>query len=94
MSELVVLHSAAQFLKKLDRPLRMKVFQVLEKIAQNPLLGKKMTADLKSVYSCHFRNNGVEYRIAYLFRETEGKIIVVLIGTRENFYTELRKQMR
>jgi len=90
MNELVVRHTAANLLKKLDRPIRVKVLQVLEEIAQNPLLGQKLTADLKPVYTCHFRDNGVEYRIAYLFQETEGRIIILLIGTRENFYTELQ----
>ena len=93
MNELVVRHTAANLLKKLDRPIRLKVFQVLEEIARNPLLGQKLTADMKPVYSCHFRDNGVEYRIAYLFQESQSRIIVLLIGTRENFYSELRKQM-
>ena len=93
MNELRVLHSATQFLKKLDRPLKLKVLQVLEEISQNPLLGQKLTGDLKAVYSYHFRDNGVEYRFAYLFHEAEERIVVILVGTRENFNAELRKQM-
>ena len=93
MNELLILRSAAQFLKKLDRLLKMKVLQVLEEIAQNPLLGQKLTGDLKTVYSYHFRDNGVEYRLAYLFHEEDERIIVIFVGTRENFYAELRKRM-
>lgn len=93
MNELIILHSAAQYLKKLDRPLKLKVIQLLEEIARNPLQGQKLTGDLKAVFSQHFRDNGVEYRVAYLFHETEGRIIVILVGTRENFYLELRKRM-
>ena len=93
MNELRVLHSAAQFLKKLDRPLKLKVLQVLEEISQNPLLGQKLTGDLNAVYSYHFRDNGVEYRLVYLFHEEDERTIVILVGTRENFYAELRKRM-
>jgi len=35
---------------------------------------------------------GVEYRMAYQIKEQEVVVIIMQIGTRENFYEELKKR--
>jgi mRNA interferase RelE/StbE len=39
--------------------------------------------------------NGVNYELAYLISEINGKTVVVLLaGTRENFYEELKRMYK
>jgi len=91
MYELVVLKPAARKLKKLDTPIRMKVIEALDRIAENPFIGEKLKGNLSSLYSWHFNEKNVEYRIAYKINAADIVVIVLMIGTRENFYEELKR---
>jgi hypothetical protein len=47
---------------------------------------------LAGIYGFDVKHNGINYEIAYTISEVEGKkIIVLLAGTRENFYEELKR---
>lgn len=92
MYELVVLNSAAKQLSKFDKPVRNKIITVLGEIAENPFIGDRLKGDLATLYSYHLKAAGVEYRIAYQIKEQEVVVIVMQIGTRENFYEELKKR--
>lgn len=91
MYELVVLNSAARQLKKFDKPIRTKIVNVLEKIAKNPFIGDMLKGDLSTIYSYHLKVTGIEYRIAYQIKEQEIVVVIMQIGTRENFYDQLKK---
>ena len=39
------------------------------------------------------KNMYVEYRIAYQIKEQEIVVVIMQIGTRENFYDELKKKI-
>ncbi|MPL67828.1 hypothetical protein SDC9_13531 [bioreactor metagenome] len=91
MYELVILNSAAQSLKKLDKPVRTTLINALDKIGENPFIGDRLKGDLATIYSYHLKVSGTEYRIAYQIKEQEILVVIVKIGTRENFYEELRK---
>lgn len=92
MYELVVLKSAAKQLSKFDKPVRNKIITVLGEIAENPFIGECLKGDLATLYSYHLKVMGVEYRIAYQIKEREIVVIIMQIGTRENFYEELKKR--
>lgn len=95
MFELIVLNSAARQLRKFDKPIRTRIINALEKIAENPYIaGEMLTGDLKTIYSYHLKVTGAEYRIAYQIKEQEIVVIVLQIGTRENFYSELKKRFK
>lgn len=41
------------------------------------------------------RHNGINYEIAYRIKEIEDRIVVIIMcGTRENFYLELERYLR
>jgi mRNA-degrading endonuclease RelE of RelBE toxin-antitoxin system len=40
----------------------------------------------------HLKVAGVEYRIAYQIKEQEIVVVVMQIGTRENFYVKLKSK--
>jgi mRNA interferase RelE/StbE len=94
MYELVVLNSAARELTKFDKPVRTRILGALDKIAENPYVGDLLKGDLSTIYSYHLKVSGVEYRIAYQIKEEEIIVIVMQIGTRENFYQELKKRFK
>lgn len=94
MYELVVLNSATRELKKFDKPVRTKIWSALDKIAENPFIGDLLKGDLSTIYSYHLKVSSVEYRIAYQVREEEIVVVVLQVGTKENFYEELKKKFK
>jgi mRNA interferase RelE/StbE len=94
MYELVVLNSAVKQLKKLDKSLKTRIIAALDKIAENPFIGDRLKGDLSTIYTYHLHVTGVEYRIAYQIKEQEIVVVVMQLGTRENFYEELKKRFK
>jgi mRNA interferase RelE/StbE len=94
MYEVVILDSAAKQLRILDQPVKNQIIAALERISENPLSGERLKGDLTAVYSYHLKVAGVEYRIAYQIKEQEIVVVVLQIGTRENFYKELKKRIK
>jgi mRNA interferase RelE/StbE len=93
MYEIEFVNSAQKYLKKLnDKQLKDIFYETFHKIKENPYSGMQKSGDLTSVYGYDFYYNSVNYEIAYLIYEDNlKKIIVLLAGTRENFYKELKK---
>lgn len=87
--------AAQKYFKKLrDKKLRGCFYEALCKISENPYIGAQKTGDLTSIYGYDIHYNGVNYELAYLISEIEGKIVVILLaGTRENFYEELKRKI-
>jgi mRNA interferase RelE/StbE len=96
MHKLLILPQAAHFFKKIKEKLPKSAFQkVIDDIIQNPYIGSPKTGDLSGVYCCDFFYNKTNYEIAYTIFEKNGMtIIVILAGTRENFYNELKRYMK
>ena len=87
---------AEKILKKLkDKQLKKLFHQAILKIAQNPYIGQAKKGDLSGIYGYDIYYNKTNYEISYAIYEKEEKnVIVILIGTRENFYNELKKYIR
>jgi len=93
MYELIILNSAVRQLRKFDKPIMIKLLQALDKIAENPFIGEQLKGHLTSIYSYHVNEKGVEYRIAYQINSKDIVVIVMQIGSRENFYEDLKKRI-
>ena len=64
-------------------------------LTQNPYVGKPKSGDLVGVYGYDVRHKGIQYEIAYKVYESDCRmIIVILAGTRENSYEELKRYVR
>ncbi len=89
--EVFLTNSANKSQKKLDRDLRLKIKESIERIAQDPeRSGEKLVSPLSEVYSHHIKYKGREVRVAYGI-EPEMKIIYIyLIAFHENFYKKLK----
>lgn len=84
--EIVFLRQAHRFIKKADKPLKEKIREEVLRIGQNPKIGESLAGKLKKLRSHHFSFVRTQYRIVY---EIKDDLIVVVIGTRENFYRDL-----
>lgn len=96
MYEILFSSAAERFFKKLkDRLLKETYKTALKKIRENPYIGTQKRGDLAGIYGFDVKHNGINYEIAYTISEVEGKkIIVLLAGTRENFYEELKRYVK
>lgn len=93
MYEVLFSSQAEKYFKKLkEKPLK-KIFeeQVLE-VSKNPYIGQMKKGDLAGVYSLDIKYKSNNYELAYKIYEEEGKkVVVILAGTRENFYEHLKR---
>ena len=96
MYEVVFLPKAEKELKKMkDKNLKEKFRQAIIKISENPYIGEPKKGDLSGIFWYDVFYNKTNYEISYKIYELENKrVVVILIGTRENFYNELKKYIK
>ena len=96
MAEVRFLPPAARFLKKLkDKKLKTLYKEAIDKICEDYTLGEPKIGDLTGVYGYNIYYNKTNYELAYSIEYQNDKIIVVIMaGTRENFYDELKRYMK
>lgn len=96
MTEVRFLPPAAIFIKKLkDKKLKLLYQEAVDRICEDHTVGEAKTGDLSGVYGYNIYYNKTNYELAYTVEYQEDKIIVVILaGTRENFYDELKRYMK
>lgn len=99
MAELRVLPPAANYLKKMkDKNLKLLYQEAIKAILEDPTIGEEKTGDLKGVKCYDIFYNRTNYELAYTveYIRTGGKedpevVVVIMAGTRENFYEQLKR---
>ena len=96
MTEIRFLPPVAKFFKKLkDKKLKALYKEAIDKILQDHTIGELKTGDLQGVYGYDIYYNRTNYERAYTVEYVDNKVVVVIMaGTRENFYEELKKYMK
>ena len=96
MYEILFSPQAERFFKKLkEKPLKNAYKTALLKLSKNPYIGQAKRGDLSGVYGFDVKYKGINYEIAYTINEVDGKkILVLLAGTRENFYEQLKRYIK
>lgn len=96
MAKLIILPLAAHYLKKLkEKPLKDKFQTAIDQILRDPYFGEPKTGDLSGIYCCDICHNKTNYELACtIVEEDDETVIVILAGTRENFYEELKRYMK
>jgi mRNA interferase RelE/StbE len=96
MHKLIILPAAAHFLKKIkEKPLKLAFQKTIDEIMKDPYIGEPKTGDLSGIYCYDFFYNSTNYEIAYTIVKVNDKtIVIILAGTRENFYKQLKRYMK
>lgn len=96
MTEVRFLPPAARFLKKLkDKKLKTLYQEAIDKIREDHTVGTAKVGDLSGIYGYDIFYNKTNYELAYRVEYVENQIIVVILaGTRENFYEELKRYIK
>lgn len=96
MYDLLFSPTAERYLKKLkEEPLKDAYKAAFLAIMKDPYLGTRKRGDLSGVYGFDLNHRGISYEIAYIVREgNEQKVVILLVGTRENFYEQLKRYMK
>ena len=95
MTEVRFLPPAANFLKKCkDKKLKLLYQEAIDKIKEDHTIGEAKNGVLAGIYGYDIYYNKTNYELAYRVEYIDNKIIVVIMaGTRENFYNELKRYM-
>jgi len=92
MTEVRFLPPAAKYLKKIkDKNLKKLYQNAVDAIVEDHTIGETKHGDLSGIYCYDIFYNKTNYELAYRVEYVDNKIIVVIMaGTRENFYEELK----
>lgn len=90
-TKVILLKAAQKDLDRLDSKTLKQVLKVLDRLAKNPKLAKRLSGELKEAYSYRFGTVSGEFRIAFLIEPQN--LIILAIGPRENFYDFLKKRL-
>lgn len=96
MYEVLFSPPAERFFKKLKEKGLIDAYKtaILE-LSKNPYIGKQKRGDLTGIYGLDVKHKGVNYEIAYTISEAKGgKIVVLLAGSRGNFYEQLKRYIK
>lgn len=87
---------AEKYIKKIkDNELKTRFREAIIDIRKDPCVGSPKKGSLSGILGYDIYYRGTNYEIAYEIAEFEGKlIIIILAGTRENFYSELEKYIK
>ena len=84
--------STRYFKKMADKKLKAAFKTAIDEISDNPYAGTQKVGDLKGIYGYDVKYAGTNYEIAYrIYEEENNYVVVILAGTRENFYDELKR---
>ena len=99
MANLIFLPPAAKYFKKLkDKRLKLLYDDAIKDICKDPTIGEPKHGDLEGVLGYDIYYNKINYELAYTVEERVNEesgetesVIVIMAGTRENFYDELKR---
>lgn len=91
MYKIRIMPKAEKFIRKVkEKLLLQKIKQALQKIQTNPYIGKTKKGDLSGIYGFDVFYHNINYEISYKGYQEKSIVVIILIGTRENFYQELK----
>lgn len=93
MTEVRFFPPAAKYIKKLkDKKLKRLYREAVDKIREDYTIGEAKAGDLSGVYGYDIYDNKNHYELAYTVEYLGGTVVVIILaGTRENFYDQLKR---
>jgi mRNA interferase RelE/StbE len=90
MYKILYTSEAKSAIDKLHPQKKNQIKDAIERIAENPEMGKHLTHELKGLSS--YRSG--DYRIIYRVRRVEILIIILAIGHRKDIYKSVSRKLR
>lgn len=96
MCKVFILPAAVKYLKKIkDKKLKQLFHEAITSIAEDYTVGTAKIGDLQGIYGYDIYYDKTNYELAYTVEYVEDKVIVIILaGTRENFYEQLKRYMK
>ncbi len=97
MYDIDYMPAAEKYFRKIkDKTLKKKYEEAIYDIRQDPGIGEPKRGDLYGIYGYNIYYNKTNYEIAYSLIEDENSevVIIVMAGTRENFYDALKNYIK
>ena len=96
MYEVRYSRAAEKYLKKVkDKQLLARFKDAIDKLKSDPYIGTQKIGDLRGIFGYDVKYNGTSYELAYrIYEENNQYVVVILAGTRENFYEELKRLVK
>ncbi|MBI4276795.1 type II toxin-antitoxin system RelE/ParE family toxin [Candidatus Uhrbacteria bacterium] len=94
MYQRVITPSAKRSLHRLPRDVQEALLQVSRTLETRPFTGERLHGSLSFLFSLHFSCAGIQYRCVYAVDDTAYRVIIYLVGPRENFYDRVRRLFR
>lgn len=96
MYEILFSPVTEKYFKKLkEKALIITYKEAIQMISKNPYIGQIKTGDLAGIYGYDLKYKGSNYEIAYTINESNGKkVVIILAGSRENFYDQLKRYIK
>lgn len=93
MYQIEITNSVKKDIKNLPNKIQEKINNTFLELSDNPFLGDSLKGEFSEYFSIHFKILKVEYRIIYRVYDKELVILVVLVGSRENIYKQLKRRV-
>ena len=96
MFEISYSKPAERYFKKVkDKQLLSAFKSAIDKLKSDPYVGTQKTGDLRGIYGYDVKYAGANYELAYrIYEENRQLVVIILAGTRENFYEELKRLIK
>lgn len=96
MLQVRFLPPAAKFIKKLkDKKLKELYKKTIDEICEDYTVGEEKSGDLSGIFGYDIYYNKTNYELAYTIeRVGEEMIVMIMAGTRENFYDQLKRYLK
>ncbi len=88
---------AEKYFRKLkDNALKKLFKEAIINIRKNPQIGQAKSGDLRGIYCLDIYYKRTNYELAYRITTLENghMVVVIMAGTRENFYQELKRYLK
>ena len=86
-------NKAGKQYKKLDSHIRDKIKSSLDRLKKQPHKAFTLSGKYASLRYLKIVHKGVMYRIVYDISEKSKEVLIIFLGTRENFYKELKRYL-
>ena len=79
--------------KKLHKNQKKRLDKAVQKIRANPKVGDVKTGELSGVRVYKFKMSDQSMLLAYTYKSKPARLILLALGTHENFYRDLKKSL-